>query len=154
LFLLVNMKMFREWRVPYLWSKVESVSYWGCLRMHSLGVDFRPLNKNMQFKQDPRFLFCFVYRTPTSYRLHHLLIVTQTGYSPLTYMLLWDLLRSQLKHQSILLFLQIHVEVSLIQCTQICKRKNYICWNYSKNEGRGGWRSMVKGVNLNMTYLI
>jgi hypothetical protein len=38
-------------------------------------------------------------------------------------------------------------------CTHVSKCKNVTCWNYSRNQGREGWRK-VEGVNSCMIYLI
>jgi hypothetical protein len=48
-----------------------------------------------------------------------------------------------------------------IMCTHVCKCKNDICWNCSRNQGRvvkessgGWWKRAVEGVNSSMIYLI
>jgi hypothetical protein len=40
-----------------------------------------------------------------------------------------------------------------LPCTHVCKWKNDICWNYSRN-WEGGWRKMVEGMNSSTIYLL
>jgi hypothetical protein len=46
--------------------------------------------------------------------------------------------------------------VSMVQILYTCiyKWKNDICWNYSRNGGKGKWRRLVEGVYSSMIYLI
>jgi hypothetical protein len=36
--------------------------------------------------------------------------------------------------------------------TPVCKWKNDICWNYSRNGGWEGWKGMVERVNSSMRW--